>query len=49
MRASQAYFLDLASEEIGPPLMLIQCKRYKNVVGIEMVKAFWTDVDFEAQ
>ena len=31
----------------GPPLMLIQCKRYKNVVGIEMVKAFWTDVDFE--
>jgi restriction system protein len=24
----------------GPPLMLIQCKRYKDVVGIETVKAF---------
>ena len=31
----------------GPPLMLIQCKRYKNVVGIETVKAFWADVHFE--
>ncbi|MBZ5636616.1 MAG: restriction endonuclease [Acidobacteriia bacterium] len=28
----------------GPPLMLIQCKRYKDVVGIETVKAFWADV-----
>jgi hypothetical protein len=28
----------------GPPLMLIQCKRYKDVVGIETVKAFWSDV-----
>ena len=31
----------------GPPLMLIQCKRYKGVVGIETVKAFWSDVQFE--
>jgi len=31
----------------GPPLMLIQCKRHKNVVGIETVKAFWSDVHFE--
>jgi restriction system protein len=31
----------------GPPLMLIQCKRTKDVVGIEKVKAFWTDVTFE--
>jgi restriction system protein len=31
----------------GPPLTLIQCKRYKDVVGIETVKAFWTDVHFE--
>ncbi len=31
----------------GPPLMLIQCKRYKDVVGIETVKAFWADVHFE--
>jgi hypothetical protein len=31
----------------GPPLMLIQCKRTKDVVGIETVKAFWTDVLFE--
>lgn len=31
----------------GPPLMLIQCKRYKDSVGIETVKAFWSDVDFE--
>ena len=31
----------------GPPLMLIQCKRRKNVVGIESVKAFWSDVHFE--
>jgi len=31
----------------GPPLMLIQCKRYKGVVGIETVKAFWADVHFE--
>lgn len=30
----------------GPPLMLIQCKRYKDVVGIETVKAFWSDVHF---
>jgi len=28
-------------------LMLIQCKRYKDVVGIETVKAFWSDVHFE--
>jgi restriction system protein len=27
--------------------MLIQCKRYKDVVGIETVKAFWADVHFE--
>jgi len=31
----------------GPPMMLIQCKRTKDVVGIETVKAFWTDVQFE--
>jgi restriction system protein len=31
----------------GPPIMLIQCKRYKDVVGIETVKAFWSDVHFE--
>ena len=31
----------------GPPLMLIQCKRYKGVVGIETVKALWADVHFE--
>jgi restriction system protein len=33
--------------KVGPPLMLIQCKRYKDVVGIETVKAFWADVHFE--
>lgn len=37
---------DLESKA-GPPLMLIQCKRYKDVVGIETVKAFWPDVHFE--
>lgn len=33
----------------GPPLLLIQCKRYKttNEVEIESVKAFWTDVHYE--
>jgi len=31
----------------GPPLMLIQCKRYKHVIGIDTVKAFWSDVHFE--
>ena len=31
----------------GPLLMLIQCKRYNGVVGIETVKAFWSDVHFE--
>jgi restriction system protein len=31
----------------GPPIMLIQCKRTKDVVGIETVKAFWADVAFE--
>jgi restriction system protein len=33
----------------GPPLLLIQCKRYKktNEVQIESVKAFWTDVHYE--
>ena len=30
----------------GPPLLLIQCKRTKGVVGIETVKAFWADVHF---
>jgi restriction system protein len=30
----------------GPPMMLIQCKRYKDVVGIESVKAFWADLHF---
>jgi restriction system protein len=31
----------------GPPVMLIQCKRYKDVIGIDTVKAFWSDVHFE--
>lgn len=31
----------------GPPLILIQCKRSKNAVGLEVVKAFWADVHFE--
>jgi len=31
----------------GPPLLLVQCKRTKDVVGVETVKAFWTDVAFE--
>ena len=31
----------------GPPLMLLQCKRYRNAVGIGTVKAFWSDVHFE--
>jgi len=31
----------------GPPIMLIQCKRTKDNVGIETVKAFWADVVFE--
>ena len=31
----------------GPPMMLVQCKRTRSVVGIETVKAFWTDVQFE--
>jgi len=33
----------------GPPLLLIQCKRYKqtNDVEIDSVKAFWTDVHYE--
>ncbi len=31
----------------GPPLILVQCKRYKDeVIGIETVKAFWADVHF---
>jgi hypothetical protein len=30
----------------GPPIMLIQCKRTKDNVGIETVKAFWADVQF---
>jgi restriction system protein len=33
--------------KIGPPMLMIQCKRTKDVVGIETVKAFWTDVEFE--
>lgn len=33
----------------GPPMLLIQCKRYKtgNVVGVETIKALWADVHFE--
>jgi restriction system protein len=36
-------------ETIGPPLMLIQCKRYsrKSLVNVEYVKALWSDVVFE--
>ena len=34
------------ADKSGPPLLVIQCKRYKdtNDVEIETVKAFWTDV-----
>jgi len=34
---------------LGPPLMLVQCKRYRegNLVKVEYVKAFWTDVQSE--
>jgi len=34
---------------LGPPLVIIQCKRLdrKNLVEVETVKAFWTDVDYE--
>lgn len=37
------------SDRTIPPLMLIQCKRYRRdtLVDLECVKAFWTDVDFE--
>lgn len=37
------------SDKSGPPLILIQCKRYKkaNDVEIETVKALWTDVLYE--
>jgi len=37
------------SDVNGPPLLLIQCKRYKdkNDVEIETVKALWTDVRYE--
>jgi restriction system protein len=33
----------------GPPLLLIQCKRYKRgeLVTVEYVKALWSDVVFE--
>jgi restriction system protein len=33
----------------GPPMLLVQCKRYKpgNVVGVETIKALWADVSFE--
>ena len=33
----------------GPPLILVQCKRYKAdaSVGVESIKAFWTDVEFD--
>lgn len=36
-------------EAIGPPLLLIQCKRYAegSLVNVEFVKALWCDVDFE--
>ena len=38
-----------AGETIGPPLILIQCKRYakKSLVNVEYVKALWSDVVFE--
>lgn len=38
-----------AGETIGPPLMLIQCKRYakNSLVNVEYVKALWSDVVFE--
>ena len=37
------------SDKTLPPLMLIQCKRYKqgSLVDVEYVKALWSDVDFE--
>jgi restriction system protein len=33
----------------GPPLLLVQCKRYRGrkVVTVEYVKALWADVEFE--
>jgi restriction system protein len=33
----------------GPPLLLVQCKRYSegNLVAVEVVKALWADVEFE--
>ncbi len=38
-----------ATETIGPPLVLIQCKRYNksSLVKVEYVKALWSDVAFE--
>ncbi|MGA3028031.1 MAG: restriction endonuclease [Bryobacteraceae bacterium] len=32
--------------KVGPPIMLIQCKRTKDNIGIETVKAFWADIQF---
>jgi restriction system protein len=38
-----------ATKTIGPPLMLIQCKRYNksSLVKVEYIKALWSDVFFE--
>lgn len=38
-----------AESRSGPPLIIIQCKRFKkeNEVGIEWIKALWADVQFE--
>ena len=37
------------SGSVGPPLLLIQCKRYRagELVELSYVKALWTDVHFE--
>jgi hypothetical protein len=39
----------VASGRSGPPLLIIQCKRYAatNDVQVETVKAFWSDVIYE--
>lgn len=36
------------SQRLGPPLLIVQCKRYaeERLVQLEHVKAFWADVQF---
>lgn len=37
------------AQKMGPPLLVIQCKRHKDTHDVEIntVKAFWTDVEYE--